>query len=113
MSDNEKWGKPKTPVSGSDILFDKGAYWTDPDENGVVFCCGVIDHFKIYLKQIGGSYCGFTCPECGYGKAEMKMSSNYGHCEKCDTQYQMQGSIKVSNGDADKVDYYCDLEVMH
>jgi len=66
---------------------------------------------NIYLKQCGGRYCTFTCPRCGHSGAQMKMSANHGWCDMCDLQYQYLSLTPVSDGDPEKVDYYCDLQI--
>ena len=82
------------------------------DENGNAYGGDTADYTNIYLKQRGGKYCGFACPNCGWPKAEMKMSANSGHCEKCDYMYQTLGCRPVQQGENNEVDYYCDLEVI-
>jgi len=67
---------------------------------------------KIYMKQHGGKYCTFTCPECGHSGAMMKMTANYGSCNMCDIQYQYLSFSPVSKGSPEKVDYYCDLQII-
>jgi predicted RNA-binding Zn-ribbon protein involved in translation (DUF1610 family) len=82
------------------------------DENGDAYGADHADFIGIYLRQRGGRYCSFTCPNCGWPKAEMKMSANLGDCEKCGYRYQTLERIPVSNGSKTEVDYYCSLEVI-
>ena len=82
------------------------------DEYGNGYGNNVVDYPNIYLKQSGGRYCEFTCPNCGWPKASMKMSANCGDCEKCKRQYQTLGRTQVQAGEDNEVDYYCDLEVI-
>ena len=110
---HKNWKKDETPINGTGgIHYENGSYYTSPDENGDTYCCGHIDYFKVYLKQAGGSYCQFACPSCGYPKAEMKISSNYGHCDGCGLLYQMLGEKQIEPGPPENSDYYCDLEIV-
>ena len=82
------------------------------DENGNPYGGNSVDFPFVYLKQRGGRYCEFTCPNCGWPNAEMKMTANLGQCEKCKYHYQTLGRHPVQKGDLEKVDYYCGLEVI-
>ena len=82
------------------------------DENGGPYGGDVIDYPRIYLKQDGGRYCVFTCPECGSPKGKMKMSANSGWCDQCGNQYQCLSLDPVTEGPTEKVDYYAGLEII-
>ena len=70
------------------------------------------DYLNIYLKQDSGRYCTFTCPSCGHSGAHMKMSANTGWCNTCLVAYQCLTLTPTNNGPPEKVDYYCDLQVV-
>lgn len=50
--------------------------------------------YTVVIKQAGGKYGVFTCPQCG-GGCDYKFTSSSGWCGKCGAQYMLtdEGTI--------------------
>jgi hypothetical protein len=64
----------------------------------------------IYIKQVGGKYGTFTCPECGKPYQQHKFSANQGWCSGCGFCFQSIGHWQATEGDKEKTDYWAWLE---
>jgi len=45
------------------------------------------DQAAIYLRQVGGKYCSFTCPICGEKDQGYKRTANVGSCLFCKSRF--------------------------
>jgi len=64
---------------------------------------------RVLLKQAGGKYGYYICPNCENPAALMKFGGPSGFCDDCGIQYHMHFKTPAFPGPRHEIDYYATI----